>query len=352
MSGDERKSLGRILLEQKALSPAQLEGALARQQKTALPLASQLISEGVVSELDALKALSLQRGVPGIDLNQVCIRLADLNVLPREVAVRHKLLPVLEREDRIFCAMSNPEDKKALEELEFVTGKRIFAYIALEAALLRAIRAAYDRKERGEAFYVGPECPVEIRERMGAPPPAAAPTAPVAPQVAAPPPKPARPGPPPIPPRAPKPVAAPPNEKPATGPQNEKRFRPSSASIPAQPQQVIVDDQMSKMLDAEVNEADFGDIAAELSVVGQMPTEPKPKAPLEKGKKKILVVDDESEIRKLLRRVLEERGYAVVEADRGRAALLMLKGESPDLVILDAMLPEIHGFDIARRIRG
>jgi DNA-binding response OmpR family regulator len=50
--------------------------------------------------------------------------------------------------------------------------------------------------------------------------------------------------------------------------------------------------------------------------------------------------------------VLEERGYYVVEADRGRAALQMLKGESPDLIILDAMLPEIHGFDIARRIRG
>jgi DNA-binding response OmpR family regulator len=377
MSGEDKKSIGRILLEQKAISAADLESALARQSKTALPLATQLIQEGIVSELDALKALSTQRGVPGIDLNQVCIKLSDLNVLPREIALRHKLLPVLERDDRIFCAMANPEDRKALEELEFVTGKRIFAYIALDGALVRVIRDAYDLKERGEQFYVGPQCPPEIMQRAGIPPretpvtppaaPAASPKpAPAAPREA-PPPPPAPPKPKPATPSdfptapiaAPAPAAAKPLAAPlavpsAPGPampaQRERRFRPSSAGI-AIPNQVVVDDRMQKHIDAEVSEADFGDVAAELSIVGHLPKEPSP-TPLEPGKKKILVVDDELEIRKLLRRVLEERGYYVVEADRGRAALQMLKGESPDLIILDAMLPEIHGFDIARRIRG
>jgi CheY-like chemotaxis protein len=50
--------------------------------------------------------------------------------------------------------------------------------------------------------------------------------------------------------------------------------------------------------------------------------------------------------------VLEERGYRVLEADRGEAALRLLKDASPDLMILDAMLPEVHGFDIARRVKG
>ena len=44
--------------------------------------------------------------------------------------------------------------------------------------------------------------------------------------------------------------------------------------------------------------------------------------------------------------------YLVVEADRGRRELQMVKLENPDLVVLDAMLPEVHGFDIARRIRS
>jgi len=51
-------------------------------------------------------------------------------------------------------------------------------------------------------------------------------------------------------------------------------------------------------------------------------------------------------------RVFEERGYRVLEADRGLAALRLVKEESPDVMILDAMLPEVHGFEIARRVKG
>ncbi len=68
--------------------------------------------------------------------------------------------------------------------------------------------------------------------------------------------------------------------------------------------------------------------------------------------KLVLVVDDEEEIRKLLNRLLTAKGYRVLEADRGLLALRLVKEHLPDLIILDAMLPELHGFDIARRIKG
>jgi DNA-binding response OmpR family regulator len=68
--------------------------------------------------------------------------------------------------------------------------------------------------------------------------------------------------------------------------------------------------------------------------------------------KKILVVDDEEDIRKLVRRLLVDKGHQVVEADRGLLALRLVKEEKPDLILLDAMLPELHGFDIAKRIKG
>src|SRR5262249_40737148 len=121
-----------------------------------------------------------QSGVPGIDLAQVCIRLSDLTVLPREIAVRHKLLPVLAREDRIFVAMAAPTDKKVIDEIEFVTGKRVFPYIALAGPLMKVIAAASDRRERGESHYVGPSCPAEVLRKAGialpsnTPPPGAA----------------------------------------------------------------------------------------------------------------------------------------------------------------------------------
>ena len=70
------------------------------------------------------------------------------------------------------------------------------------------------------------------------------------------------------------------------------------------------------------------------------------------GGRLILVVDDEEDIRKLLKRLLTQKGHRVIEADRGLLALRLVKDHVPDLIILDAMLPELHGFDIARRIKG
>jgi CheY-like chemotaxis protein len=131
----------------------------------------------------------------------------------------------------------------------------------------------------------------------------------------------------------------------------EQRFRPSTTGMQAVRAPVIVDEKLERVVTAELNEADFGDVAAELSIVAELPKAPPVKAP-SPPKKKLLVVDDELEIRKMLRKVFEARGYQVVEADRGTLALQLVKQENPDLIVLDAMLPEVHGFDIARRIRN
>lgn len=377
MSDQPKKALGRILLEQRAISQADLDRVLAQQRPGSAPLATRLIQEGLVSELEALKALSAQRGVPGIDLNQVCILLEHLGTIPRDIALVHKLLPVLERPDRVFLAMANPEDRKVLEELEFVTGKRVFAYIALEGQLLRTIRDAYDGRDRGDSHYVAPGCPAEVIERAGldpsqyrvaAPAPALAPAIAPQPRLGA-----AReevvldtrphtreltlPKKPPPPPRAAAQAAAQAAARPEAAfraePANTETamFRPSGSAFPAVQHPVVVDEKMQRAVGAEMAEADFGDVAEELSVVTALPR-PSSRPPPRGEKKKVLVVDDEPDIRRMIRKILQERGHEVVEADRGKLALQMVKLEAPDLVILDAMLPEVHGFDIAKRIRG
>jgi two-component system KDP operon response regulator KdpE len=65
---------------------------------------------------------------------------------------------------------------------------------------------------------------------------------------------------------------------------------------------------------------------------------------------KILVVDDEPPIRKLLRMGLTSQGYEVLDAPNGRTALDLLV-KKPDLVILDLGLPDIDGLELLRRIR-
>lgn len=62
----------------------------------------------------------------------------------------------------------------------------------------------------------------------------------------------------------------------------------------------------------------------------------------------ILVVDDESKLRDLIRMYLEQEGYRIVEAGHGREALYVARVEKPDLVILDLMMPEMGGYEFMR----
>jgi len=65
----------------------------------------------------------------------------------------------------------------------------------------------------------------------------------------------------------------------------------------------------------------------------------------------ILVVDDSSDNRSVITRRLARRGYAFKEADCGREALAMIRRESPSLVLLDLMMPEMSGLDVLKEVR-
>lgn len=67
---------------------------------------------------------------------------------------------------------------------------------------------------------------------------------------------------------------------------------------------------------------------------------------------RILVVDDDRDIVRLVRSYLEKAGYAVVTAYDGESALHVMRREVPDLLILDLMLPDRDGWDVARVIRS
>ena len=67
--------------------------------------------------------------------------------------------------------------------------------------------------------------------------------------------------------------------------------------------------------------------------------------------KKILIVDDEPQIVRVLKGYLETAGFQVVTASGGTEAIAAFRHEAPDLVVLDLMLPEVDGLDVARAIR-
>lgn len=68
--------------------------------------------------------------------------------------------------------------------------------------------------------------------------------------------------------------------------------------------------------------------------------------------RRVLVVDDESSMRFLLRMVFEAEGFEVVEAHHGAAALKLVEEEQPDLVVTDLMMPVMNGRELIERLRA
>ncbi len=300
MSG-EKKKLGKILLKQRLVTPDELEELLHEQKAhPGQRLGSTAEKSGKLSPKALLKALSEQQGLPGIDLSQVVIPLDNLKLVPAEIAKQHLILPVLVKDDRIFLAMADPNDKRVIDEIEFVTGRRVFPYVTLHETLLSTIQNAYRLLEQGESHYIGPNVPQDYLESLGL----------------------SRGGQP-------------------TGPHSEP---------PTKPAGIVVEDGLDDELGIEELTASVTTAEPFASQVAPLPsTPPRAKRP---EHPKVLIVDDEDDIRKLLARVMTQKGYEVIEASRGLQALQLVRDETPDVILLDAMLPEVHGFDICRRIKG
>lgn len=66
---------------------------------------------------------------------------------------------------------------------------------------------------------------------------------------------------------------------------------------------------------------------------------------------RVLIIDDEPQIRRLLRTTLKPNGYTIIEASTGEEGLVRAGMEHPDLVLLDLGLPDIDGMEVLRRLR-
>ena len=71
---------------------------------------------------------------------------------------------------------------------------------------------------------------------------------------------------------------------------------------------------------------------------------------MKKLPKKILIVDDDAGMIRVLQKWLKVAGYATAEALDGYAALDKIKSEAPDLILLDVLLPDLNGTDVAKQI--
>ncbi|MFN2156094.1 MAG: response regulator, partial [Anaerolineae bacterium] len=68
--------------------------------------------------------------------------------------------------------------------------------------------------------------------------------------------------------------------------------------------------------------------------------------------KRILIVDDDPEICRLVEFALQQAGFAVLIAEDGQKGLAMAREHQPDVAILDVMMPSMHGYELCRRLRA
>ncbi len=68
-------------------------------------------------------------------------------------------------------------------------------------------------------------------------------------------------------------------------------------------------------------------------------------------KKKILVIEDEEDTQKLLKITLERRNFIVITANDGEAGIKVAESESPDLILMDIMMPKMDGYSCLKEIR-
>lgn len=106
-------------------------------------------------EGNVLTVLAREFGVPPVDLSRHVFPLTNLALVPPPIARRELVLPVVVEPHRVAVAMANPLNRRVLEELRLVSGRRVEPAVSESSTLRRVIEAAYEAREHGQSHWVG-----------------------------------------------------------------------------------------------------------------------------------------------------------------------------------------------------
>jgi len=144
-----RKRLGDLLLEAGLITNEQLNQTLKNKSPDE-KLGDALLREGFITEQQLIEVLEFQLGIPHINIYQYPIDQDVLQLIPKELAKRHYVMPIRKDKNKLFVAMADPMDYFAIEELRMATGCHIEPAIATKDELYRTITKYYDLQESME----------------------------------------------------------------------------------------------------------------------------------------------------------------------------------------------------------
>ena len=142
---EERKLLGRILVEDGVLNEEQLKTAVAEQQKNGSLIGETLVKLGYVTEEAVTHALATQFNLPYVDLNAVEISDDVIRSVPYNIAKEYNIIPIAQKNGRLRVAMTNPNDLFALDNLRFILNMDIECSLAPRKDVIDAIENYYKK---------------------------------------------------------------------------------------------------------------------------------------------------------------------------------------------------------------
>jgi CheY-like chemotaxis protein len=281
---------------------ADAEPVLARQRSTGEDVWTACLELGLLPERSLVRALAKDSGFPGIELGRSIVPVRNLDLVPPEISRGSPVLVIAEVGPELLVAVADPSDQRMVLKLRAATGRQVLPHVVVAGALEKAIEGLREARLEGGSEWRGENAEgqsapsgyaevVRPGEQLGSARPAA------------------------------------PSE---TAPLLETSFEARELPPPPGPKpklrqkrETIDDTHTRDTLNAGIG-------------IGRV----------------VLVVDDTEAIRKLICTVLAPLGVALVEAADGRRALELARDVQPDIVILDAMIPELHGFEVCRAIKG
>jgi len=142
----KNKRLGEMLLDVGAITEQQLDEALQVQKESGKRLGQVLIEEHYITENDLIETLRLQLGIDFVDLNKSKIDPSLTQYVPRAMARQYRIVPVKLIGDRLYIAMEDPLNFRAIEAVKEATKKRVTPMIAYSNAVSRALSVLYENE--------------------------------------------------------------------------------------------------------------------------------------------------------------------------------------------------------------